>query len=553
MGMYPTQLGTTNALAGRTAPFHIPLGGADYSLGGSPTYEANAIEAITCDWITGPPCDFDDGVTDLFFPSLQAGIAAVVIGPPCGQQINAIFPMQCPVPPPGAVVPAVWRFNVNRGASSTQAGFVNVVADFAADRRYGGGGAGAAEWVLVNAPLPAGPGPHLFVTGPFPVQIICNPNNTWTVAPFWTRAMVSPENIALPAGVGWDGSGRIGGYNGGETEDWVPLGDPGSPTPTPAPARTDSEPVVEKQSLATEGPEGTTPCADFGDAPDNDPACPSLMMGMYPTQLGTTNALAGRTAPFHFPLGGADYSLGGSPTYEANAIEAITCDWITGPPCDFDDGVTDLFFPSLQAGIAAVVVGPPCGQQINAIFPMQCPVPPPGAVVPAVWRFNVNRGASSTQAGFVNVVADFAADRRYGGGGAGAAEWVLVNAPLPAGPGPHLFVTGPFPVQIICNPNNTWTVAPFWTRAMVSPENIALPAGVGWDGSGRIGGYNGGETEDWVPLGDPGGTPTPTPTPTPPNQTTICHRRTQTLVLASNSLELQRHLDHGDTVGQCGN
>src|SRR5687767_14236905 len=80
--------------------------------------------------------------------------------------------------------------------------------------------------------------------------------------------------------------------------------------------------------------------ADFGDAPDNDLACQvnpgNNIIARYPTQLGTTNALPGRTAPFHFPLGAADYWLGGPPTYEPDAIEAITCDWIFGPPCDFD-------------------------------------------------------------------------------------------------------------------------------------------------------------------------------------------------------------------------
>jgi hypothetical protein len=33
--------------------------------------------------------------------------------------------------------------------------------------------------------------------------------------------------------------------------------------------------------------------------------------------------------------------------------------------------------------------------------------------------------------------------------------------------------------------------------------------------------------------------------------TTICHRRSLSLTLVANSLELQRHLDHGDTIGPC--
>jgi hypothetical protein len=36
-----------------------------------------------------------------------------------------------------------------------------------------------------------------------------------------------------------------------------------------------------------------------------------------------------------------------------------------------------------------------------------------------------------------------------------------------------------------------------------------------------------------------------------PNQCTVCHKRTTTLVLACNSLEYQRHIDHGDPATAC--
>ena len=35
------------------------------------------------------------------------------------------------------------------------------------------------------------------------------------------------------------------------------------------------------------------------------------------------------------------------------------------------------------------------------------------------------------------------------------------------------------------------------------------------------------------------------------NECTFCHKRTSTMTLACNSLEYQRHLDHGDTMGAC--
>ncbi len=35
------------------------------------------------------------------------------------------------------------------------------------------------------------------------------------------------------------------------------------------------------------------------------------------------------------------------------------------------------------------------------------------------------------------------------------------------------------------------------------------------------------------------------------NNCTVCHKRNTTLVLACNSLEYQRHLDHGDPMNAC--
>jgi hypothetical protein len=37
----------------------------------------------------------------------------------------------------------------------------------------------------------------------------------------------------------------------------------------------------------------------------------------------------------------------------------------------------------------------------------------------------------------------------------------------------------------------------------------------------------------------------------PSGECTVCHKRTQTLTLPCDSLDYQRHLDHGDTVGPC--
>jgi hypothetical protein len=37
----------------------------------------------------------------------------------------------------------------------------------------------------------------------------------------------------------------------------------------------------------------------------------------------------------------------------------------------------------------------------------------------------------------------------------------------------------------------------------------------------------------------------------PSGDCTVCHKRTQTLVLPCNSMEYRRHLDHGDIIGEC--
>src|SRR4029077_3400353 len=39
--------------------------------------------------------------------------------------------------------------------------------------------------------------------------------------------------------------------------------------------------------------------------------------------------------------------------------------------------------------------------------------------------------------------------------------------------------------------------------------------------------------------------------PAPSGECTVCHKRTQTLVLPCNSMDYRRHLDHGDTIGAC--
>jgi hypothetical protein len=84
---------------------------------------------------------------------------------------------------------------------------------------------------MVNQPVGAVT-PEWQLTGFFPVittYLVPPPRRGWGILPFWTRFMVFDEAVApVTAGGLWDGSGMLGGYIGGETEDWVVEGDPDS-------------------------------------------------------------------------------------------------------------------------------------------------------------------------------------------------------------------------------------------------------------------------------------------------------------------------------------
>ncbi|UCB51528.1 MAG: FG-GAP repeat protein, partial [Candidatus Zixiibacteriota bacterium] len=303
-------------------------------------------------------------------------------------------------------------------------------------------------------------------------------------------------------------------------------------------------------------------CAlDYGDAPDDDPSCGSLW-GNYPTEWGTSNAFIGRTAPFHIPPEDpdADYWLGdldGVPTYEVGAIEAIDCDWLT-PPCDQDDGplVLILFDPNPPPGAPApggtgvVVAGGPCEDQGSGGFgprPWPPGFPPPATTVMGFWIFQVSRGPfAQDQPGFANVVVDWDMDGDYGS--TNAAEWVLRDGEISFFPWEQTrtMVTIPFPVLTV-GPSAApggWELGPFWHAFHVSDEQMLNTFDVisnAWDRSGQLGGYSGGETEDWVVVHDPEDTPW---WPEPPVDSFPSVGLTTVTVVPSDS----NCLDYGRTV-----
>ncbi len=284
-------------------------------------------------------------------------------------------------------------------------------------------------------------------------------------------------------------------------------------TATPTPTRTVTStrtPTHTPTHTATHTPTATptfTPLvpADFGDAPDDNPACEDGAIvdpARYPTLLNTSNAGVPRNAPFHRPCTTdfCGYYLGGPPTLEANAFQP-TCDWLT-PPCDLDDGPIVLCLdPACTTGVFSVPGGP-CGEMAVACF---------GTTPTDVgyWVFEVNRDAFSNQPATANAAVDWDLNASYGNT---PGEWVLQDQPVPVLPWQtQLFVTGAFPVATLaipCPTPNTlgWCVLPFWTRFMLSDEQVLSTFGginSTWDGSGQSGGYVNGETEDWVVGCDP--------------------------------------------------
>ncbi|HEY3246481.1 MAG TPA: hypothetical protein VGM03_24305, partial [Phycisphaerae bacterium] len=260
--------------------------------------------------------------------------------------------------------------------------------------------------------------------------------------------------------------------------------------------------------------------ADFGDAPEaaacegdpNNIVAPTT----YPTLLGTPNAFPGRDAPYHFALLNplADYQLGGPPDYEATAHQPV-CDWLSPPPpnCDndFDDGPIVLCLnAACTTGVA--VVPPPTPFTCPPLNAIACfgDCPPVGAAVTGCWIFSTARGPFSNQPGFVNVAVDVSLSGCYGDA---PTEWPMRDQSLAVPPLPwqvEFFKTPPFPVPTVYwvfNPITQqfdWGIKPFWTRFTLSDEQLVPVFTPGlWDGSGRAGGYQGGETEDWVTECDP--------------------------------------------------
>ncbi len=257
------------------------------------------------------------------------------------------------------------------------------------------------------------------------------------------------------------------------------------------------------ESICYEGGAAPPPSADFGDAPDNAIVCEALPFATpppsdYPTVDPSTNAIAGRTGPYHLNI--TEVRLGLGETVENGAKQA-PCDWISGG-CDEDDSPFLLCLDPIPGGCRSGVVVTPGGPCVRRAFGVFGPYP--GNPCFGMWLFNAQTTAAALPANSyrVNVGVDWNLSRSFGDVG---GEWPLVDFPVSIGPGAaQNFITPPFTVITAFLSGASWAIEPFWTRFTVAEEAISatFPGG-NWDGSGPIGGNRVGETEDWVPFGDP--------------------------------------------------
>ncbi len=321
----------------------------------------------------------------------------------------------------------------------------------------------AKEWAVQNQVISVGgPGSYTFTT---PAFLPYNPNPGQCL---WWRITLSDTAAANTSN---DGSGSANGYLYGETEDYYACGEPQQPQP------------------------------DLGDAPDSSnhfglpmtayPAGgPPGTVARYPTVYGVGSPPYG---PLHLnnPL---QYFLGAAITRERDAD--------SGPDADPSNNILPLFdAPDKDLADDGAIL------------------PPLQHCVPTLVNFTVTVPAGGPASSpYVNLWFDWDRSGAWGGikdcpNGGVSDEWAVQNQQINL-PGPGVYNI-PSLQFLPWNPKEC-----VWWRITLS-DSKAVSA----DGSGPLGGYNKGETEDyyWCPAAEPTPTATPTevvrptdtPTPTP--------------------------------------
>ncbi len=416
--------------------------------------------------------------------------------------------------------PTVATFNVTvpLGAPANQQAYVNLWFDWDRSGHWGGIKdcgpiAGANEWAVQNQPvLLPGPGNHTFTT---PVFLPWNPGAS-DLRCLWWRITLSDTQATND-----DGRGPANAYNLGETEDYYTCF-PTEPTPTATPTkeapptetptatpRPTETPTPTKEEPPTETPTATPfleAVPDLGDAPDSTNSFVGTAMTAYPAggpagvgaKFPTVYTIG---SPPHGPLHHnvpLRFFFGPAITREREADIGPDADPTNNlkPPNDQ---------PDLDLADDGANPNPPLPHCVLTQIPYQVTVP---------------AGAPLNQQVYVNFWFDYNRSGDWGqifqcpGMPLVANEWSVQNQALVLpGPGVWNFTT---PAFLPYNPA-AGDFPCLWWRMTIS-DAPALSTSI--DGSGPVGGYKYGETEDYYACEQTHPTETPTPTKeAPPTET----------------------------------
>ena len=189
------------------------------------------------------------------------------------------------------------------------------------------------------------------------------------------------------------------------------------------------------------------PLADYGDAPD--PTYPSLFASQCPYHINVTEEWIGT-------------SHASTTTVETDAL---------APDGDFDDGVIRL---------RRTLLG---GVPLNVGY----------ITVP----ITIN-GTADNQIRYLNVITDLNQDGNWQayslGSGIFQQEWIVRNLAIFTEPGTSVNMSVPFVLldTSVTPPDQIWTRATLTTE-IIDPTIFGL---AGWNGTGPVGGFLRGETED---------------------------------------------------------
>jgi len=227
----------------------------------------------------------------------------------------------------------------------------------------------------------------------------------------------------------------------------------------PVTTATPSVPIeVPPPNKSTEPPTPTKLSADFGDAPDGNPAgyANTRIIGRFPTRLKTRSS---DKPGAHIYTPGAD-RLGPSVTTEASADDS------TNPDAAPNLVNSDAADNGLR-GLTLTLDGTP-----------------PSAVVDLTVSLDPSAPVGDR---FVNILIDMNLDGRWGPSDGFAPEWAIRNFPVRVDPGTTTRIqTDKFPIG-----SATQLPDGAWMRVLLTRSRIE---GVRWDGGGR---WPFGEVEDY--------------------------------------------------------